>query len=151
MVHLDAIDKRILNRVQSNFPITRQPYQTIADDVGLTEQEVIQRLARLKKVGIIRRIGANFVPHKVGHVSTLCAAKVPEEKIAQFAEKVNRYRGVTHNYQRDGEYNIWFTFIAPSMADIDANLRQITVETGISDIINLPATQVFKIKAQFDL
>jgi len=151
MVHLDAIDKKILNRVQSNFPITRKPYQTIADDLDLTEQEVILRLVRLKKVGIIRRIGANFVPHKVGHVSTLCAAKVPEEKIAQFAEKVNRYRGVTHNYQRDGEYNIWFTFIAPSMADIDANLRQITVETGISDIINLPATQVFKIKAQFDL
>ena len=151
MVHLDAIDKKILNRVQSNFPITRKPYQTIADDLDLTEQEVILRLVRLKKVGIIRRIGANFVPHKVGHVSTLCAAKVPEEKIAQFAEKVNRYRGVTHNYQRDGEYNIWFTFIAPSMADIDANLRQITVETGITDIINLPATQVFKIKAQFDL
>ena len=151
MVHLDAIDKRILNRVQSNFPITRKPYQTIADDLDLTEQEVILRLVRLKKVGIIRRIGANFVPHKVGHVSTLCAAKVPEEKIAQFAEKVNRYRGVTHNYQRDGEYNIWFTFIAPSMAEIEANLRQITVETGITDIINLPATQVFKIKAQFDL
>jgi DNA-binding Lrp family transcriptional regulator len=151
MVHLDAIDKKILNRVQSNFPITRKPYQTIADDLDLTEQEVILRLVRLKKVGIIRRIGANFVPHKVGHVSTLCAAKVPEEKIAQFAEKVNRYRGVTHNYQRDGEYNIWFTFIAPSMAEIEANLRQITVETGITDIINLPATQVFKIKAQFDL
>ena len=59
------------------------------------------------------------------------------------------YPGVTHNYQRDHEYNVWFTFIAPSMDEIEANLKQIAQETGIAEILNLPATKVFKIKAEF--
>jgi DNA-binding Lrp family transcriptional regulator len=105
----------------------------------------------LKENGIIRRIGGNFVPNKIGFVSTLCAAKVPEDMIESFAKVVNRYPGVTHNYLRDNKYNIWFTFIAPSMNVIEENLENISKETGISDIINLPATKVFKIKAHFDL
>jgi DNA-binding Lrp family transcriptional regulator len=87
----------------------------------------------------------------LGFVSTLCAAKVPEDMIESFSKVVNRYPGVTHNYLRDNKYNIWFTFIAPSMEVIEANLKNISKETKISDIINLPATKVFKIKAHFDL
>jgi len=71
--------------------------------------------------------------------------------IESFAKIVNRYPGVTHNYLRDNKYNIWFTFISPSMEEIEANLESISKETGISDIINLPATKVFKIRAHFDL
>ena len=146
---LDDIDRMILNRIQSKFPITRRPYKKIGQDLGLTEDEVIERVSRLKEQNIIRRIGGNFVPEKVGFVSTLCAAKVPKDRIDQFAEIVNRYPGVTHNYQRENAYNIWFTFIAPSMAEIEENLRQISRETGIKEILNLPATRVFKIKAKF--
>ncbi|MGE0084079.1 MAG: Lrp/AsnC family transcriptional regulator, partial [Desulfococcaceae bacterium] len=104
-----------------------------------------------KTDGIIRRIGAYFVPLKLGFVSTLCAAKVPEDKISFFAETVNRYPGVTHNYTRDNPFNVWFTFIAPDMADIETNLDAIAKATGIRDIINLPATRVFKVKAHFRL
>ncbi|MBE9530507.1 MAG: Lrp/AsnC family transcriptional regulator, partial [Proteobacteria bacterium] len=64
---------------------------------------------------------------------------------------VNRYPGVTHNYQRDNKYNVWFTFIAPSMEEIEENLKNISRQTGIREIINLPATKVFKIKAHFNL
>ena len=148
---LDDIDRRILNRIQSKFPITSRPYQAIAEEIGLTEAEVIERISRMKENDIIRRIGGNFVPEKVGFVSTLCAARVPDDKIDLFAETVNRYRGVTHNYQRDHEYNVWFTFIAPSMEEIETNLMQIAEETGIAEILNLPATKVFKIKAEFKL
>ena len=148
-VPIDDIDRDILNRIQSGFPITTRPYRTIAEDLGLSESEVLKRVSRLKASGIIRRIGGNFTPEKLGFVSTLCAAKVPEEKISQFAEVVNRYPGVTHNYRRENTYNIWFTFIAPSMDEINANLEQIAAETGVSDILNLPATRVFKIKAEF--
>ena len=119
--------------------------------MGLTEREVIKRIRNLKENEIIRRIGGNFVPEKLGFVSTLCAARVPEDKIEQFAQTVNRYPGVTHNYQRDNEFNIWFTFIAPSRSDIEASLDAISKETGISDILNLPAIKVFKIKAEFSL
>ncbi len=151
MLELDQIDKAILNRIQSNFPIDPKPFLAIANDLDLTEDEVINRVRLLKENGIIRRIGGNFVPDKVGYVSTLCAARVPDEGIDAFAAAVNQYPGVTHNYQRDNEFNVWFTFIAPSMDDIEKNLAEISAITGVSEILNLPATKVFKIKAHFDL
>ena len=151
MRELDSTDSAILNRIQSDFPITSRPFLTVADELELTEEEVIERVARLKTDGIIRRIGGNLVPGKLGFVSTLCAASVPADKIDRFAEIVNRYPGVTHNYQRDNTYNVWFTFIAPSMEEIEDNLRKIVEDTGVEDILNLPATKVFKIRAEFEV
>lgn len=151
MPPIDDMDRAILNLIQSDFPITSRPYLAIAQRLGFSENDVIKRLDRLKIKGIIRRIGGNFVPEKLGFVSTLCAARVPEDKIESFAVSVNRYPGVTHNYQRDNKYNVWFTFIAPSMREIEENLKSISQQTGIKEIINLPATKVFKIKAHFDL
>ena len=148
---MDDTDRVILNRIQSDFPITPQPYRDIADDLNLREDDVLERIKRMKAEGIIRRIGGNFVPEKLGFVSTLCAAKVPENKIDRFAAAVNRFPGVTHNYQRDNEFNIWFTFIAPSMQEIEINLTKIAAETGVNNILNLPATHVFKIKAEFNV
>ena len=151
MAPMDDTDRAILNRIQSDFPITSRPFFSIANDLGLSEKDVLKRVSKLKKMGIIRRIGGNFVPEKLGFVSTLCAAKVPDNKIGSFAKAVNRYPGVTHNYERDNEYNVWFTFIAPSMNKIEENLKNISQKTGVKDIINLPSTKVFKVKAHFDL
>ena len=151
MLSIDEIDRMILNRIQSDFPITTRPYLSIAENLNLSEDQVIKRLKRLKKKGIIRRIGGNFAPEKLGFVSTLCAAKVSRDKIDHFARAVNRYPGVTHNYRRDNKYNIWFTFIAQSMDEIKNNLENISQETGVKRIINLPATKMYKIKAHFDL
>lgn len=148
---IDETDKAILNRVQSDFPITSRPYLAIADELGLSEDDVINRLKKLKKSAIIRRIGGNFTPEKLGFVSTLCTASVSENKIESFAKAINRYPGVTHNYLRDGSFNIWFTFIAPSIKEIESNLKQISKETGVKEIVNFPATKVFKIRAHFDL
>jgi len=151
MRELDSTDSAILNRIQSDFPITSRPFLAVAEELGLSEQEVLDRVARMKAEGIIRRIGGNFVPDKLGFVSTLCAASVPPDKIDRFAEIVNRYPGVTHNYQRDNTYNIWFTFIAPSREEIEKNLKQIAQDSGVDDILNLPATKVFKIRAEFSV
>jgi DNA-binding Lrp family transcriptional regulator len=148
---MDSIDRAILNRIQSDFPIHANPYDIIASELGLEEADVIERTRVLKKAGIIRRIGGNVVPHKVGYVSTLCAAKVPPDQVDAFAEIVNRYPGVTHNYQRDNLFNVWFTFIASSKEEIESNLKAIAAETGVRTILNLPATKVFKIKAQFEV
>lgn len=148
---MDDLDKALLNRVQSDFPVTHRPYRTIAKELGIAEADVIERLRKLKRAGIVRRIGANFSPEKLGFVSTLCAAEVPIEKIDVFAAVVNRYPGVTHNYLRDNRYNVWFTFIETSMAKISKNLEEISTQTGVSRIINLPATRRYKIKAHFDL
>jgi len=148
---MDDTDRAILNRIQSDFPIASRPFLVVAKELNLEEDDVIERVTRLKDSGIVRRIGGNFVPGRLGFVSTLCSARVPQEKIMQFAETVNRYPGVTHNYRRDHEYNIWFTFIAESMEQIETYLDEIASETGVTDILNLPATRVYKIKAQFDV
>ena len=148
---MDNTDKAILNRIQSDFPVSPRPFLDIARELHLSEDETILRVQHLKSAGVIRRIGGNFVPGKLGYVSTLCAASVPENAIETFAKVVNSYPGVTHNYVRENNYNVWFTFIAPSMALIRRYLEEISVKTGISDILNLPATRVFKIKAHFKL
>jgi len=148
---IDDIDKRIINRIQSDFPIAARPYHTIAADLGLEEKDVLQRVARLRESGIIRRIGGNFVPEKLGYVSTLCAASVPDDKLSHFKKVVNSYTGVTHNYRRENHFNVWFTFIAPSRDIIQQNLEEISRQTGVERILNLPATRVFKIKAEFTL
>lgn len=150
-MEIDETDRNLLNRIQSDFPITERPFEAIGGEIGISETDVIARLSRLRAAGIIRRIGGNFVPAKLGFVSTLCAAKVPENSIDQFAAVVNRYAGVTHNYTRESRFNVWFTFIAPSMAEIEANLDAISRETGVPEIINLPATRLFKIRAHFNL
>jgi siroheme decarboxylase len=148
---LSDTDKKIINAIQSDFPLDPRPYNVIAEQLGLSESDVMERVNRLKKEGIVRRIGGNFVPEKLGYVSTLCAASVPEETVERFARTVNEYPGVTHNYLRNNRYNVWFTFIAPSREEIAANLAAIAEKTGVTNIINLPATRVFKIKAAFTL
>ena len=150
-IDMDELDKTILNRIQTQFPLAQQPFASIARELGTTEEEVPKRVSRRKESGIIRRIGGNFVPGKVGFVSTLCAAQVPEEKLDHFAGTVNTFPGVTHNYLRENAFNVWFTFIAPSMDVIRDNLSRIAQKTGVNRILNLPATHVFKIKAKFDL
>ena len=148
---MDELDKQLLNHIQSGFPICERPYAAIGKTVGLSEDEVLQRLSRLKETGIIRRIGGNFGPEKLGYFSTLCAARVPEDDVDAFAEVVNGYPGVTHNYIRENAYNVWFTFIEPSREIIARNLEEIAEKTGVTDLLNLPATRVFKIRAKFDV
>lgn len=151
MTVIDEKNKKILNNIQLNFPIHSRPYKIIARRLGLSEDELIMRIKQMKEDMLIRRIGGNFSPDKLGYHSTLCAAKVPEDKIKHFTKTINAYSGVTHNYKRDHEFNIWFTFIASSVETIKTNLKQIIKVTGVETILNLPATRVFKISANFKL
>ncbi|WP_457551257.1 siroheme decarboxylase subunit alpha [Desulfobacula sp.] len=144
-------NKEILNNIQVDFPIDSRPYKILAQKLGLGEDELIKRIKQLKKDLLIRRIGGNFSPDRLGYHSTLCAAKVPEDKIELFTKTVNSYSGVTHNYKRDHEFNIWFTFIASSVEIIKTNLETIRQKTHVDTILNLPATRVFKISANFKL
>lgn len=148
---MDDLDKAILRQVQSNLPIDPRPFRALGRQVGLSEDQVIERLQRLKQKGIVRRIGGNFVSSKLGFASTLCAAQVPPEKIEPFVEAVNAFSGVTHNYLRDHDYNVWFTFIAESMGDIEASLAELSRRTGVSDICSLPSLKMFKIQVDFPL
>ena len=148
---MDDIDRDIINAIQSDYPITPRPYLELGKRFEISESEVLERVKRLKESGIIRRIGANFNSKKLNFTSTLCAAKVPKEKLAGFVTKVNSHSGVTHNYLRDHEYNVWFTFIAPSMAAVEKALKEISETTGVADVRNLPAVKTYKIKVDFEV
>lgn len=147
---LDQTDRAILDIIQTDFPIETSPYAVLGERVGLSEDETYQRVQAMRRSGLIRRIGANFQSAKLGFFSTLCAAKVPSEKMAQFVEMVNAIPGVTHNYERAHQYNIWFTLIASSREEAEAILHELTTRTGIS-ILNLPATRLFKIRVDFQM
>ena len=145
---LNDADKKILDIIQSNFPLSSRPYKVIGDEIGMEEEEVLANVLNLKKQGIIRRLGANFQSKKLGFRSTLCAAKVPDDKLDLFIQEVNAKKGVTHNYLRKHEYNVWFTLMGPSWENVCETLADITAKTGI-EILNLPATKLFKIRVDF--
>ena len=145
---LDALDRRILDIIQTDFPLAPRPYAVLGERLGFPEEEVFGRVRALREKKIIRRLGANFQSAKLGFVSTLCAAKVPEEKLEAFIEAVNAEPGVTHNYLRDHAYNVWFTLISPSPEAREAVLRDLEMRTGVA-ILNLPATKLFKIRVDF--
>lgn len=147
---MDAYDKQILDIIQSSFPVDPRPYAVVGEAVGLTEAEVLARVRRLKGEGVIRRMGANFGSRQLGWKSTLCGAEVPVDKLDLFVAEVNKHPGVTHNYLRDHKFNVWFALIAPSSEAIEAVLADITAKTGV-EIMNLPASKVFKIKVDFQM
>ncbi len=147
-IQLDNVDKMLLDIIQTAFPLEPRPYAVLGRQLGIAEEEVLERVRALKKRKIIRRLGANFQSDKLGFVSTLCAAKVPQDKLDMFVQRVNACPGVTHNYLREHAYNIWFTLISPSREDACHTLAAITADTGIP-ILNLPATRLFKIRVDF--
>lgn len=148
---MDEIDKKILNILQKEFPLTEHPFFEVAKQCGISEEEVISRVQQLKKEGIIRRIGAIFDGAKLGRASTLCAARVPEEKLEKFVSAVNAYAGVTHNYRRSNNYNVWFSVNAASRKEIALFLSQLKEKTGITDILDMQAVRTFKIDASFEM
>jgi DNA-binding Lrp family transcriptional regulator len=148
---MDKTDKKILNILQTRFPIVPEPFDAVGAELGISGDEVIERVRQLKEKGIIRRIGAVFNSRALGYASTLCAARVPEEKIRAFADVVNSYPGVTHNYRRSNEYNVWFTFIASDPEALERALDEIRTKTGVTDILSLQAVKTFKINATFEL
>jgi len=149
-VSLDDLDKAILNEIQSHFPLVPRPYAEVGERVGAPESEVLRRVRAMCDTGVIRRLGANFTSRKLGYTSTLCAAHVPPEKLEAFAQVVNSYPEVTHNYLRRHHFNVWFTLIAESPERLTRILADVSRATGVQ-ILSLPAREVFKIKVDFPL
>src|SRR5208283_1381153 len=136
---MDEIDKKILNILQREFPLEEQPFLIVGNRCGISEDETISR------------IGAVFNGAKLGRVSTLCAVRVPEEKIDGFVAIVNANKNVTHNYRRDNEYNIWFTVSVATTKELKAFLKELKEKTGVMDILDMKAMNTFKINASFDV
>ena len=145
---MDIQDRQLLNEIQTDFPVEPHPYRVLGDRIGMDEAEVLSRITNLREDGIIRRMGASINSRRIGFVSTLLAARVPREKFDSFVEIVNSCPGVTHNYERRHEYNVWFTLIARSEGEKKDIIRDLTVRTGIR-ILEFPAERIFKIRVDF--
>lgn len=145
---MDQRDKELLNEIQAGFPVEPHPYRVLGERLRMDEEEVIARVAKLRQTGIIRRLGASIDSRRVGFVSTLLAAKVPQEKFETVVKIINTCAGVTHNYERKHEYNVWFTLIAPSVKEKEWIISQLREETGV-EILELPAKKIFKIRVDF--
>lgn len=148
---MDEIDKKLLTLIQRELPIDKRPFQIIAESLSITEKEVLERIDNLKKEGLIRRIGGIFNSRKLGYTSTLCAAKVPPSKVDYVAKVINSYDEITHNYIREGIYNMWFTVITYSQDRLHNIIDEIKLNTGLDEIMSLPAVKLFKIKVALDL
>ncbi|ADI02185.1 MAG TPA: Lrp/AsnC family transcriptional regulator [Syntrophothermus lipocalidus] len=147
---MDKVDRKILEVAQQEFPLQVRPWAEIAAEIGISETELLDRIRKLKELGVIRRIGAVFDSRKLGFYSTLCAAKVDPKKLEEVAAYINTFPGVTHNYERDDEYNLWFTLTASSSAEAERQLRDIEENCGIK-IMRLPARKVYKIEVVFNM
>ena len=148
---LDDADKRILSVIQAGLPVAEEPFHVLARQLGLEPDDVIHRTARLCTDGPIRRLGPVFDSRSLGYSSTLVAARVPEGRLREVAGQVSRLDGVTHNYRRRHEYNLWFTLTAPTPEAIDTTIEDLRRRTGIDDFHSLPALAVYKIKVDFQL
>jgi len=145
-----SVRQRVLDAIQSGFPLDHDPYGVLAGRLGMTREQVRGLVASLREDGTVRRIGASFSSRHLGYTSTLCAMTVPgaPSEVDRIAAKVSAHAEVTHNYLRDGAFNVWFTVIAPSEAAIGRLLDDMRHETGC-EIMSFPATEVFKIKVDF--
>ncbi|MEO1784262.1 hypothetical protein V4762_04195 [Thermodesulfobium sp. 4217-1] len=148
-IKLTEVEETLLEKIQHNFPIVEKPFDELGAQLGISGQEVIKILQKLKSEGIIRLIGGVFDPRKLGFKGTLVGLKVDNDHIENVVERINKCHGVSHNYLRDHEYNLWFTLIMPSKEEIDAFIDDLRKEEGIISLVELPAKRIFKIDVRF--
>lgn len=143
------IEQRLLNEYQHDFPLVKRPFLAIGDQLGIEEDEVIERLGHLSAQGAVSRVGPVFSPGCIG-ASTLAALAVPPEQLDAMAHRINALPEVNHNYEREHDYNLWFVAAAPNQAWLDRVLEKIARESGCPMLI-LPLVERFHIDLGFDL
>lgn len=148
---MDAVDSRLLNMIQKEFPVCSQPYKELAERLGLRQEQVIEKIIGFKEKGLVRRIGGVFDPWGLGYQSTLVALEVLPEKLEETAAGVNSYSEVTHNYQRNHRFNLWFTLIAPGEERIQEIIQCLRDTPGVLNCMNLPFLKLFKIRTYFEM
>jgi DNA-binding Lrp family transcriptional regulator len=144
--------QEILSRIQKKFPLVERPFGTIGEELGISEDEVIAILQEEKRNNIIRQTSAIFDTKRLGYRSSLVAFKIPKEKIDAAVEIINSHPGISHNYERNHEFNIWFTLaVAPdSRLGIEKTLEILARLTEADDYIMLPTLKLFKISVKLD-
>jgi len=149
--------KALFERIQSNFPVAERPFAAIAEELGTSEAEVLAQLRAWSEEGLIRQLGPVFEPRRLGYQSALVACRIDPARLPALVERLAIMNGVTHVYERDHRFNLWFTLSVN--ADVQGpesrvqslydELQKIKNAFGGAEFHLLPATKVFKIKVQF--
>ncbi len=150
---MDGIDKEILNLIQREFPLEREPFAEVGRDVGIPGDEVIRRIEALKRGRVIRQISAIFDTRVLGYESSLVAAKIPPEKLNEGAKAINSHPGVSHNYERNNEFNLWYTVAVPphSRLGLEGTVDVLHHISGSEKTRILPTLKLFKIGVTLDM
>ena len=151
MAVMDDLDKEILNEIQWTFPLVTRPFDTMANKFNTTPQIIKERLISLKKSGVLRQLSAIFDTRKLGYTSSLVAMEIEPDKLDYVANQINLHPGVSHNYERDHQFNLWFTLAVPPGSDLKTELDKFSILKGIKKVRMLPTLQLFKIGVKLDM
>ena len=151
-VQLDELDKAILTILQDELPMSVRPFDALAERLGISYEDAMERVESLHSEGVIRRFGPVLETDRVGlSARTLVLMTVPEERMDEVAGIISGFDAVTHNYERSHKYNMWFTLITSSQDQLQSSLKEIIEATQIpeADVLDLPVTRKHKIKVRY--
>lgn len=146
---MDAIDKTIVNRLQQGFPICASPYRRVAEELGLTETDILNRLQALLADGVLSRFGPMYHAEQMGGALTLAALKVPEQRFEEVTKIVNAFPEVAHNYGRNHVLNMWFVLATEKPEQVQAVIAEIEHGTGLT-VYNMPKISEYYVGLQLE-
>jgi len=149
--NLDTVDARLLNVLQRDFPLVRRPFSSIAAVLQISEEAVLERTARLKESGVLRQISMIFDSRALGYDSSLVASRVPDIAVARAVEAINAHPGVSHNYRREHDFNLWWTIAVPPGSVLSDHVDALHALSGAEVTRLMPTIRMFKIGVDFDM
>ncbi|MBI3316896.1 MAG: Lrp/AsnC family transcriptional regulator [Candidatus Omnitrophica bacterium] len=148
---MDDLDRQILTWLQKEIPLVRRPFEAIGKKLGTDGGDILLRINRLKDQKIIRQISAIFDTKSLGYKSMLVAMRFPESKIDAAAEVINQHPGVSHNYKRSHDFNLWFTVAVPPQDSLEEHIQRLHELSGAEKTLKLPTLKLYKIGVKLDL
>ena len=148
---MDLIDRKILNVIQTRFPLAEEPFAAIGEEVDIPEEEVLERIGELKSKNVVRQISAIFDTRRLGYKTTLVAMRFAPDELDAAAQVINEHPGVSHNYERNGHFNLWFTVAVPPYEELAETVENMANRTGAESYRMMPTIKFFKIGVNFDM
>ncbi len=148
---MDTVDRKLINLLQEGLPLEKDPFALLAGKAGISKGEIVERVGVLMRQGLVRRLGGVFDSGAMGYSSLLVGAHVPEGVFEAAARFVNAHPGVTHNYRRGGELNMWFTLCYRRDEERDELLEELRRRFGLERVHPFPRVRSFKLRVFFDM
>ena len=148
---LTPVDRELLNAVQWDFPLEARPYATLGERIGLSEADTRERIAHVKRAGVLRQLSAIFDTRALGYGSSLVAAQIDPDRIDEAAAVVSDHPGVSHNYKRNHRYNLWYTVAVPPGDSVEEHVDVLHGASGAIVTRRLPTLQLYKIGVKLDM